>query len=767
MTKCFDLLEVDGTTLGSGLSIGLQEIGGLLGGNWKSPPSPVALQSLGDLPSQGGPLWIGFRLPFRTSGEKGRISLLFDRSKVLKFLRYELDSPKASPVFSPLESLGLLELSNYLLGKLLEHCGSFDLANAEFAPMQAVELGPRSPKVDEGEGIQGWCNKNFGEFEIPLLFSIAMGGREKEENHYLPRSWGKDVDSFFSYSEEGWMRVSSDLQVTCWNSQLQDWTGLDLNEVKEDLTQDWFHWLHRGEVKGSLDRAARLGIPAIFSPFLNPRVFPPGFSCGSSNRWRIEAFPQESLDEQGSRRKDGFIFRFKDYGPLLLAFEDYEIMKEQARAQVEELCLTQGQLEEEKDRAETSDRVKTAFFSNLCHEVRTPLNHLLGELELLWDEELSPQAQESLERLQRAGKGLEQVFQGLMDFSRLAAGKIRFAKNRFPFQRLLGDLLDVFEKKFQEKGLAFRAESLLGDQAELNSDYHRIRQALCCLLDNAYKFTKDGGVQILVLPLEEDGKEAGLRIEVLDTGCGVSSEIQNKIFLPFFQGENHLLRENGGNGIGLSLAKSIVETLGGRLFYGGAGEDGIGSRFVLELPCEEPLISKERGQDRKPDASLAQAAPSPSKEVEIADPSEKKEKPRRRKRSSKPSMKGRILIVDDCMDNQRLFTFFLRKCGIQVMTANNGRIGMEKIQQALLEEKPYDLVLMDIQMPEMDGYEATRRLRADGYKGVIVALTAHAMEGDREKCLAVGCDDYETKPIGSFRLMELVQKNLSAKVMSS
>ncbi len=767
MMKCFDLLEVDGKTLGSGLSIGLQEIGGLLGGNWKFPPSPVEMQTLGDLPAQGGPLWTGFRIPFRTSEGEGRISLFLDRSKVLDFLRFELDCPKASPVFSPLESLGLLELNNYLLGKLLEHCGSFDLNKAEFASMQAVELGPRSPKVDEGAGIQGWCTKDFGEFQIPLLFAIAMGGREKEKHNYFPRAWGGEGDSFFPFSEDGWMRLSPDFQVTGWNPKLQEWTGLGLDELIEDPSENWFQWLHRGEVKGSLERAARLGIPAVFTPFLNPKVFPRSFACGSSNRWRIEAFPQESLDDQGNRRKDGFIFRFKDFGPLLLAFEDYEIMKEQARAQVEELCHAQALIEEEKDRVETSDRVKTAFFSNLCHEVRTPLNHLLGELEILWDEELSAQGQESLERLQKAGKGLEQVFQGLMDFSRLAAGKIRFAKNRFPLQRLLRDIQDVFERKFQEKGLAFRVESLLGEDAKLESDYHRIRQALCSLLENAYKFTQDGGVQMLVLPLEKEGGGAGLRIEVLDTGCGVDPEIRSKIFLPFFQGEDHLRRESGGNGIGLSLAQGIAETLGGRLSYEGAGEDGIGSCFVLELPCEEALAPATSEAGTVSTSNSPPVSRAALKESSTSEHSKQEERPRRRKRSSKPAMNGRILIVDDCMDNQRLFTFFLRKCGIQVMTANNGRIGMDKIHQAIQEKKPFDLVLMDIQMPEMDGYEATRRLRAEGYQGVIVALTAHAMEGDREKCLAVGCDDYETKPIGSFRLMELVQKNLGAKALSS
>jgi signal transduction histidine kinase/CheY-like chemotaxis protein len=751
MKKCFDLLEVDGKTLDSGLSIGLREIGGLLGGHWNQTSSTFELKPLGDLPSQGGPLWKGFRLPFRTKEGEGRISLLFDRAKVLEFLRFELDCVKESPVFSPLESLGILELTSFLLGKLLEHCGSFDLTEAEFAALQSVELGSRSPAVDMGEGIQAWCTKDFGEIQVPLLFSIAMGGREEETHIFYPRDWALRGTSPFRYSEDGWLGLSTNLDVTRWNPKLREWTGLGLDEAQEETTKNWFHWLHRSEVRGTLERAARLGIPAVFSPFLHPSVFPPSFSRGSTNHWRIEAFPQETIDSKGTKKKEGFLLRFRDFGPLLLAFEDYEIMKEQARAQVEELCRAQAVIEEEKEKAEAADRAKAVFFSNLCHEVRTPLNHLLGELEILGEEELSPGALRSLEKIEKAGKGLEQVFQGLMDFARLAAGKIRIAKHRFPLQRLLDDLKDVFGKRFTGKGLAFRMECVVDLDLEINSDYHRIRQVLGCLFENSYKFTQDGGVQLRVLPFE--GEEYGLRFEILDTGCGVAPEIRSKIFLPFFQAEHHLRREKGGNGVGLSLAQGLAETLEGRVSYGGPGEDGIGSCFVLDLPFEKSLSSVASHPSNE-----SRSVPSdPGKPVKAP------EKPRRRKRSSKPSMKGRILIVDDCMDNQRLFTFFLRKCGINVAAANNGRIGMAKIQEALEEEKPFDLVLMDIQMPEMDGYEATRRLREKGYKGVIVALTAHSMEGDRERCLEVGCDDYETKPIGSFRLMELVQKHLGAK----
>ncbi|HHI79976.1 MAG TPA: response regulator [Planctomycetes bacterium] len=757
MTKCFDLLEVDGKTLDSGFSVGLREIGDLLGGKWSRSTSPFHVEPLGRLPSQGGPLWKGYRLPFRTEAGEGRISLLFDQSKVLDFLRIELDCPKDSPVFSPLESLGLLELSNFLLSKLLEHCGSLDLQSAEFGAFQPVELGPRSPSVDLGVGIQASAVKDFGEQKIPVLLSIAMGGREEAEFLYYPRNWGGQEKTSFRYSEDGWLGLSKDLRITAWNPKLKEWTGLGQEEAVEEATENWFHWLHRSEVRETLERSARLGVPAIFTPFLHPSIFPPSFPCGSTNHWRIQAFPQATRDAGGSWTRSGYLMHFRDFGPILLAFEDYEIMKEQARAQVEELCRAQAVLEEEKEKALEADRAKAAFFSNLCHEVRTPLNHLLGELEILGEEDLPPSARKSLEKLQEAGMGLEKVFQGLMDFARLASGKTRIAETRFPLQRLLEDLREVFEKKFLSKGLAFRVENLLDPKLELRSDYHRIRQILVCLLENAYKFTENGGIQVRVLPFE--GEDYGLRLEVLDTGCGVPPEARAKIFLPFFQAEHHLRREYGGNGVGLSLAQGLAEMLGGRVSYGGPGEDGIGSCFVLDLPHGENLSSVASHPAPAPAEGRA-ADPKPKNRA----PVEETPKPSpKRKRVAKPSMKGRILIVDDCMDNQRLFTFFLRKCGIQVATANNGRIGMDKIHEAFEQKRPFDLVLMDIQMPEMDGYEATRKLREEGYKGVIVALTAHSMEGDRERCLEVGCDDYETKPIGSLRLLELVQKHIGTK----
>ncbi|GEM_PF-1068269 len=762
MKKCLDLLEVDGKTLDSGLSIGLREIGSLLGEKWNRSSPAFEIEPLGKVPSLGVPLWKGYRLPFRIPEGEGRISLLLDRAKVLEFLRFELDCVKDSPVFSPLESLGLLELCNFLLGKLLEHCGSFDLGVAEFASMQAVELGPRSPCVDFGEGLQYSNTKDFGDIKVPILFSIAMGGREEEDPLYYPRDWGVSTESVFPFSEDGWLRLSSDQKILGWNPKLHEWTGLSFEEATEDETRNWFHWLHRSEVKGALERSARLGMPAVYSPFLSPAVFPPSFACGSTNRWRIEAFPQESIDAEGNRRKEGFLLRFKDFGPILLAFEDYEIMKEQARAQVEELCRAQAVIEEEKEKAETADHAKTVFFSNLCHEVRTPLNHLLGELEILCEEELSQKAQESVQKLEDAGKALEEVFQGLLDFARLASGKIRVAKHRFPLERLLGDIKDVFQTRVQGKGLAFRVECLLDPSFELYSDYHRIRQILGFLLENAMKFTEEGGVQLRVFPLP--GESHGLRMEILDTGCGVPPEIRNKIFLPFFQAENHLRRKKGGNGIGLSLAQGIAETIEGRLSYGGPGEDGIGSCFVFDLPLKEEGLSGADLTKKNDHESARRPVLEPDAEKPV---SQEPKESTRRKRSAKPQLKGRILIVDDCLDNQRLFTFFLRKCGIEVATANNGKQGMEKIHAALEENEPFDLVLMDIQMPEMDGFEATRKLREGGYDGIIVALTAHAMEGDRAKCLGVGCNDYETKPIGSFRLMELIRKHLGPKAAVS
>jgi len=401
---------------------------------------------------------------------------------------------------------------------------------------------------------------------------------------------------------------------------------------------------------------------------------------------------------------------------------------------------TLRELRAARQQAEAASAAKDAFLANMSHEIRTPLTAILGFVDLLRDDAALHGEQRAYARvIARNGKQLLAILDDILDISRLGAGRTSINRVSCSPIRLVDDTTSAMRMRASEKGLRFEVEYRDGIPEQIATDPKRVRQILMNLLGNAIKFTHTGEVRLVVRLIDEgDPRGSKLRFDVVDTGVGIEPDQLPRIFEPFTQVDESLGRHHGGAGLGLAISKELATLLGGEIEV--TSTPGIGSTFSATIATGSLDDVPRLDADQLCDAEDDPTGPRISQRYQ-----------------------GRILLAEDGPDNRRLLTRVLRKAGLEVDVATDGRKAVERVLAARQAEEPYDLILMDVQMPELDGLEATMSLRQAGVEEPIIALTAHVLESDRQRCLDAGCNDFARKPIDRIQLLTQIGRFLEKR----
>jgi len=403
------------------------------------------------------------------------------------------------------------------------------------------------------------------------------------------------------------------------------------------------------------------------------------------------------------------------------------------------------ELKQQKDRAESAAVAKSKFLANMSHEIRTPMTSILGEAERLLElgdlSQAPGQRLQALHAIQRSGVHLLSIINDILDISKIEAGGLTVERFQFDPLQIIGEAMTLHREHAAEKGLRLSSDYRGEIPSSIEGDPARLKQILINLLSNAVKFTAIGSVRLETeLVLSKEGPR--LRFAVIDTGIGISEEQRLRLFQPFEQANQSTSRQYGGTGLGLAISGHLAQLMGGRIDV--QSEPGDGSTFTVEIPT-----GSLDGVDMISDAAAVEQAHAAVLVLS-------------REAHDLPRLDCRILVAEDSPDNGRVVRHVLQGVGAEVELVENGRLAVERALAARDEGRPFELILMDMQMPVMDGYHATRTLRSQGYTLPIIALTAHAMQEERQRCLESGCDDYQSKPIQREELIEAIRRCLSS-----
>lgn len=398
-----------------------------------------------------------------------------------------------------------------------------------------------------------------------------------------------------------------------------------------------------------------------------------------------------------------------------------------------------------KELAESANKTKSQFLANMSHEIRTPMNAIMGFCELLAATALDEEQKDYVNVIANSGRNLLQIINDILDFTKIEAGKLTIEKVQFALEPFLRHIEQMMKPIAAKKGLDF--EFFKGDNLPeiVETDPVRLNQCLINLIGNAVKFTETGYVHVTVSWEDRPGEDGRLCIDIEDTGIGIPKEKQKLIFESFTQADASTTRRFGGTGLGLSITQKLIHLMGGELFL--HSQPGQGSIFTISLPISLTNAPFQGELDFSTDTRRPEYSAGIRSDQLWTCQNEDSEQP------------ACVLVAEDSRANQIFMKKLLERYGFEVTLTANGK---ETVRLAMRKE--FDLILMDMEMPIMNGYQAVGILRKQQIKTPIIALTANALQGDREKCLAAGCDDYLSKPVKAEELAQILEKYLSRRV---
>ncbi|MEM9186653.1 MAG: ATP-binding protein [Planctomycetota bacterium] len=547
--------------------------------------------------------------------------------------------------------------------------------------------------------------------------------------------------------------VDAKLTVCAWNRTLEGWTGINRGDIIGRPLSEQYPDVARRGIASRLAAVFRDGAPIVFSAALHRHFLPILQPTGVLMPQRTHVTPCGDGSGRAAIVIEDLTHPMSQLEQLRRDRNRLEQSQTSLRRQQEELEATNTKLTEASRKAEEANRSKSEFLANMSHEIRTPLTAILGFADILVDGADPEAGVAAAETIRRNGEHLLAIVNDILDLSKIEAGRVEADLTCCSPLDIAEEVTSLMRVRAEARGIGLHLRIGDGVPGAFHSDPIRLRQVLLNLLGNAVKFTDEGRVELVVEAAETKPPVDGsgqIVFSVSDTGIGIPADKLRSIFEPFNQADTSAQRRFGGTGLGLAICGRLATTLGGTI--GVTSEPGAGSTFRLAIPmckasCEAPKLgfdceSLEAAQREKP--LPAPSPPKPAPPQAIAN-------------DARPLAGRRVLIAEDGPDNQRLIAYHLKKAGAEVTVVENGQQAVEALTAEPSREPAHELVLMDMQMPVLDGYQATTELRKRGHAGPIIALTAHAMEGDRKKALAAGCDDYATKPINAPQLIEMIR----------
>ena len=616
--------------------------------------------------------------------------------------------------------------------------------------------------------------EHLSRLQQPLAEVFTQPGRTSEVE-YMVRKGSGELAWFFSRASS--RHVDGRVRITGYTADITDrkkaeeelrerneqldiaMEGAEMGAWHWDIRHDRRHFSHRACALLGLDPAEFHGTADEFFRIMPPEdqlMVGEALRCALEqhtpylSEYRVE-WPDKSTHHIRARGK---VSHDEDGRPLRLSGVIWDVTEqkqaeEDLKRTVQALEAANQELERVSRLAESATRAKSEFLANMSHEIRTPMTAILGYSEVLLGEEHLPQMPserlEAIQTIRRNGQYLLELINDILDLSKIEAGKLDVERIGCSPVEILTEIVSLMRIRADAKNLPIELIFATTMPKTIQSDPVRLRQILINLVGNAIKFTETGSVKLVARLSMPADQPAVFQVDVIDTGIGLTCEQIPRLFKPFSQSDASTTRKFGGTGLGLTITKRLAEILGGAVTV--SSLPGIGSTFSVSVEAGNLAgVSLVEGADIAASAHVAALTP-PTATPTPAIPSR---------------LECSVLLAEDGPDNQRLITFLLRKAGAIVTLAENGKIALETALAAHAAGTPFDVILMDMQMPVMDGYQATSQLRAAGYGGPIIALTAHAMEGDREKCVEVGCSDYATKPIEREKLFAAIARWLQA-----
>jgi len=410
--------------------------------------------------------------------------------------------------------------------------------------------------------------------------------------------------------------------------------------------------------------------------------------------------------------------------------ERHAMAREMERANLE--------LQELSRQAEAANQLKSEFLANVSHELRTPLTAILGFTDLVLDHELPSEVERATLTIKQNGKHLLSILNDILDLSKIEAGHLRIEQSACSPGQIVEEVISLLRVRAEAKELDLRLTVREGVPTRIQSDPLRIRQILLNLVGNAIKFTERGFIQITLSTVDLEGIPQ-LRIEVSDTGIGMTPDQLDRLFQPFVQADASITRQFGGTGLGLTICRRLLELMGGHI--SASSELNLGSTFQAVFPLHAVPESGEQ-------------APATSHKATNENPI--------------PTLDGiHVLMAEDGIHNRTLISLMLKKAGARVSVVENGQLAVEAVSSNLSGPEGYQIVLMDMQMPVLDGYSATTQLREAGCSLPVIALTANVLEDDVKKCRQAGCNGFLAKPVNRRELVETIARYVNGHASDS